>query len=314
MGFWARVMEWANQPPRSGSSSFVQPRIGLALGGGFARGMAHLGVLQVLQENGIPIHAIAGSSAGAIVAAAWAGGRNVEEMIAGTQSLRFRDFGAWTISRWWFASNERMERFLTRCFPSKRFSELRIPVAVVATDLLTGKPLVFRDGDVVGPIRASCAYPGLFEPVELGGRRLIDGAFSMPVPAQLLRTMGCTHVIAVNISVGPQGSLGPSEPSNMLHVIHHCFGMLQRQLGGDWRRESNVIIEPDMSGLSWDNFSKSREMVEAGAPAARAMLPEIQKLLQSLPAQLPNAKRERYRRHPNRAGLQSDIHALHEPC
>src|SRR5579864_7600766 len=115
MRIWARIRQWAMQGP---DRPFVTPKvfnhkqnipkIGLALGGGFARGMAHLGVIQVFEENGIPIHALAGTSAGSIVAAGWAGGRSVAEMIATTQSLRFRDFGAWTLSRWGLASNERM--------------------------------------------------------------------------------------------------------------------------------------------------------------------------------------------------------------
>src|SRR6266403_3105506 len=166
----------------SSVASPARPGVGLALGGGFARGFAHLGVLQVLEQNQIPISHIAGTSVGSILGAAYASGAPLERIIATCRTLRFRDIARWRVSRLGLASNHRLGALIERVFDSRQFEDLRIPLAVVATDLTSGEPVVFTQGDLVDAIRASCAFPGLFEPVEIGTRCLADGGLVAPVP------------------------------------------------------------------------------------------------------------------------------------
>jgi NTE family protein len=139
-----------------------RPGIGLALGGGFARGFAHLGVLQILEQNQIPIACIAGTSVGSILGAAYASGAPLARIMATCRTLRFRDIGRWRVSRLGLASNHRLSDLIDRVFESRQFEDLRLPMAVVATDLNSGEPVVFTEGNLVDAIRASCAFPGLF--------------------------------------------------------------------------------------------------------------------------------------------------------
>jgi NTE family protein len=170
-------------------------RIGLALGGGFARGIAHAGLLRAFERNGIPIHCVAGVSAGAVVAAAYASGTTADEIASIGQSMRFSDVGHWRPGRLGLVSSAGMTRFLARLLKADRFEDMRLPLGVLATDLATGQPIVFSTaGSVADPLRASCAYPGLFHPVECRGRLLVDGAMSTGVPAALARQLGATHV------------------------------------------------------------------------------------------------------------------------
>ncbi len=141
-------------------TSGERPKVGVALGGGFARGVAHIGVLRVLEENEIPIDFIAGTSVGALIASAYASGTSLEHMAQQASVTRFRDFGRWTLSRMGMASNEPLQDFLQRLSTAKYFHELRIPLAIVATDLLKGTSIHFTQGEIGPALRASCAYPG----------------------------------------------------------------------------------------------------------------------------------------------------------
>jgi len=138
------------------------PAIGVALGGGFARGMAHIGVLKVLEEEGIPIRLMTGTSVGALIGAAYCSGVSLEDLEKVAHSCRFTTFARWTVSRYGFASNDRMVSFLTRTLKVKTFEELHIPLGVTATDFNTGQGVVFHSGSIIDPVRASCAYPGMF--------------------------------------------------------------------------------------------------------------------------------------------------------
>jgi len=280
VGVWVTALKlWRRR--RSSTPSFPSlPRIGLALGGGFARGIAHAGLLRVFEQNGIPIHAIAGVSAGSIVAAAYASGATADEIAAIGCSMRFGDVARWSLSRMGFVVSERMARFLRGLLKVTRFEDMRIPLGVVATDLATGKAVDFRDtGDVFTPIRASCAYPGLFQPVLHGGHLLVDGAMSMEVPAQLCRDLGATHVISVHLPSQAAGAL----PANMFQVVNRCFQIMQTRTEESWRSHSDLVITPDVRGIPWDGFKSGARMVEAGAAAARAVLPAVEKWL-SVPA------------------------------
>jgi NTE family protein len=257
-------------------ASPTRPGIGLALGGGFARGFAHLGVLQVLEQNQIPISHIAGTSVGSILGAAYASGAPLSRIIATCRTLRFRDIARWRVSRLGLASNNRLGDLIERVFESRQFEELRIALAVVATDLTSGEPVVFTQGNLVDAIRASCAFPGLFEPVVIGTRCLADGGLVAPVPTRAARELGATSV--VGISVGMQdGHRGA--PTNIFQVVSRAVSAAQKHQLEIWERHADIVLRPDVQSLAWDDFDRAEEAIEAGAVAARRALPRIQKLL-----------------------------------
>ena len=272
-GLWVSALRRWRYAPAPLPPTPAAPRIGLALGGGFARGIAHAGVLRVFEEHGIPLHCIAGVSAGSIVAAACASGATPDEIVRAGCSMRFADVARWRLGRMGFVASERMARFLGGLLKVHRFEEMRIPLGVLATDLETGNPAIFRDaGDVFFPIRASCAYPGLFQPVSHAGRLLVDGAMAMEVPAQLCRQLGATHVISVHLPA----QAGGTAPENMFQVVNRCFQIMQARTEASWRAHSDLVIAPDVRGIPWDGFSSGTRMVEAGEAAARAALAAIQ--------------------------------------
>ncbi len=252
-----------------------QPRIGLALGGGFARGVAHAGVLEVFEKNNIPIHCITGVSAGSIVAAAYASGATPAEIARAGCAMRFGDVARWSLCRMGFVVSERMKRFLERLLKNYRFEEMRIPLGIIATDLATGQAVSFRDsGDVFLPVRASCSYPGLFQPVRHQGRLLVDGAMSMEIPALLARQLGATRVISVHLPA--HGSAAAAAPRNVFEVVNRCFQIMQNRTEDSWRRDSDLVIQPNVRGINWNGFECGPDMVRAGAAAATAVVPLVQ--------------------------------------
>jgi NTE family protein len=265
----------------SGKGPVAEPRvpaIGLALGGGFARGMAHIGVLKVLEEEGIPIRLIAGTSVGALIGACYCSGTSIEELEKVAHSVRFTTFARWTVSRYGFASNDRMVTFLERTLKVKRFEELRIPLGVTATDFNSGEGVVFHSGSIIDPVRASCAYPGMFLPVEIRGRYLVDGMLSYPVPTAPLHEMGADRVIAVHLR-GQWTKNGA--PRHLFDVIGQSFAIAQDQMSHLWRGGADVIVEPDVAGFSYDDFKRAGELISAGELAMRKVLPEVRKWLET---------------------------------
>ena len=250
--------------------------VGLALGGGFARGFAHLGVLQVLEQNNVPISHIAGTSVGSILGAAYASGAPLARIIETCRTLRFRDIARWRVSRLGLASNHRLENLIERVFDSRHFEDLRIPLAVVATDLSSGEPVVFTQGSLADAIRASCAFPGLFEPVEIGTRCLADGGLVAPVPTRAARALGAATVIGISVGLqdGHRGA-----PTNIFQVVSRAVSAAQKHQLEIWERHADLVLRPDVQSLAWDDFHRAEEAIAAGAAAARGALPRIQKLL-----------------------------------
>src|SRR5271168_3715163 len=250
--------------------------IGLALGGGFARGYAHLGVLRVFEEEKIPVTFLAGSSVGSIMAAGYASGAGLTRMIAKCREIRFRDFARWRVSRFGLACNDRLGVLVERFFQSKQIEDLRIPTAIVATDLGSGCPVVFREGNLTDAIRASCAFPGLFEPVQLGTRSLADGGLVAPVPTQAVRELGADIVVGVSVEVqdGHAGS-----PTNIFQVMARAVSAAQKQQMEIWERHADLVLRPDVHTLAWDEFHRIDEAMEAGAAAAKRAVPQIRKML-----------------------------------
>lgn len=250
--------------------------IGLALGGGFARGFAHLGVLQVLEQKRIPISCIAGTSVGSILGAAYASGAPLARIIATCRTLRFRDIARWRVSRLGLASNQRLGELIERVFDSRQFEDLRIPMAVVATDLNSGEPVVLNHGSLVDAIRASCAFPGLFEPVEIGTRCLADGGLVAPVPTRAARDLGADFVLGISVGMqdGHRGS-----PTNVFQVMTRAVSAAQKHQLEVWERHADLVLRPDVQSIAWDQFERADEAIEAGAAITRLALPRIEKYL-----------------------------------
>ena len=277
------------------------PTIGIALGGGFARGMAHIGVLKVLEEESIPVRVVAGTSVGALIGAAYCSGVSVEELEDLARSVRFTTFARWTVSRYGFASNDRMVSFLTRTLKVRTFEELRIPLGVTATDFNSGEGIVFHSGEIIEPVRASCAYPGMFLPVNIRGRWLVDGMLSHPVPTRPLREMGADRVLAVHLK-GQWSKDGA--PRHLFDVIGQSFAIAQDMMSHLWRGAADVVVEPDVAGFAYDDFKRAPELVASGEVAMRKAMPEVRKWLE-VPAELTYPARER-RAMPRTAPMPAD--------
>ena len=257
------------------ASSFT-PGIGIALGGGFARGIAHVGVLKVLEEERIPIDFIAGTSVGALIGAAYCSGVSPAELEEIARRVRFKTFARWTLSRHGFATNQRMIGFLQSVLKVKSFEELRIPLAVTATDLSTGDGVVFHSGPLVDPVRASCAYPGMFLPVNLRGRWLVDGMLAHAVPTRPLVDMGAKRVLAVHLK--GRWSNG-NAPRHLFDVIGQCFAIAQDMCSSHWKQAADLIIEPDVNGFEYDAFVHTTALIKAGEVATRAAIPMLKRWL-----------------------------------
>jgi len=264
-------------PHDSGLGTAIQPvGIGVALGGGFARGIAHIGVLKVLEEEKIPVSFVAGTSVGALVGAAYCSGVSIPELQEIARRVRFKHFARWTLSRYGFASNQRMIGFLSSILRAKTFEELQLPLAVTATDFSTGDAVLFHSGPLIDPVRASCAYPGMFLPVKINGRLLIDGMLAHAVPALPLRDMGATHVLSVHLKGNWTTHDGPR---HLFDVIGQCFSIAQDKTCEVWKRASDLVIEPAVDGFKYDDFERSDDLILSGEAVARAALPEIRKWL-----------------------------------
>jgi NTE family protein len=251
-----------------------RPRVGLALAGGFARGIAHIGVLRVLREAGIPIDCVAGTSVGALIAVGYCAGAPLEEMAKVGAATSFADFGRWTPSWLGLATNQRMEKYFSRFTAVKTFEELHTPLAIATTDINAGVSVYYSHGPLAPALRASCAYPGLFVPIQYDGRTLVDGFLTAPVPVEGTLLLGADIVIAVYLEAGMV-----EQPRTFTDILSRAFNILQRHTDLTWRTQADIIIEPDVKPFVWDDFSKTPEMIAAGEAAARAALPQIRALL-----------------------------------
>jgi NTE family protein len=275
-----RVREFGNagQPPGEAAPKEQRLKVGVALSGGFARGISHLGVLRALQQNGIPIDCISGTSAGALAGVAYASGQPFEHIVKEASGIRFGNFGQWRISRLGLASNRRLESYPKDHFGVSNFEDLKIPLAICATDLVSGRAVYFTSGPVGPPLRASCAYPGLFQPVEYEGHLLVDGFVSAAVPVDGVRLLGAQVVIAVFLEAEKM-----DRPKSMVDVIGRSFSLVRLQADAAWRAKADVVILPTVHEFAWDDFARTSDIVAAGEKAALEALPRIREILQPSP-------------------------------
>jgi NTE family protein len=255
------------------------PRIGLALSGGAARGIAHIGVLRALAEHEIRIDCVAGTSAGSLVGGAFASGLPLAEIESIARSMRWRDVGRMTVSRLGVQSNDRMEEYLRARLPVTRFEDLTIPFAALATDLASGEAVVMRDeGDVPFAIRASCAIPGWYVPaVDAQGRQLLDGGLVSMVPSAAARDLGSDIVIAVDVNAEGATFLGP--PQSVIGIILQSMLVVQRTVTAHQLQEADVVIKPRTGHIRWDELGRAEELITAGYEAGLESIAAIQKLI-----------------------------------
>lgn len=255
-------------------------KIGLALSGGAARGMAHVGVLKVLLAHQIPIEAVAGTSAGAIVGASFAAGMTINQIIEMTGKVRWTHFGSIAFSRWGIFSTEPMRRYLQKQLPVKDFSEMPIPFACVATDLESGDAVVMKErGDLATAVCASCAIPGIYVPIRANGRHLVDGGIVELVPTDAVRSLGADFVIAVDVN--SEGIKFWGAPQTIVGVFFQSAMLLMRTIAKHQLNSADIIVRPKVGHLRWDQVGRSKEFIEAGEAAALEAIDEIKGLIES---------------------------------
>jgi NTE family protein len=283
-----RWQERSNNPADGNAATPIPARrkVGLALAGGFARGIAHIGVLRVLRDEGIHIDAVAGTSVGALIGAAYCAGTPLEEMERIGAHTSFTDFGRWTPSWLGLATNQRLEKYLARLTPAKNFEDLVTPLAIAATDINAGITVYYTRGPLAPPLRGSCAYPGLFVPIQFEDRTLVDGFLTSPVPVEGVALLGADIVIAVYLEAA-----NTQAPRTFTDVLSRSFNIIQRHSDLAWRQQADVVIEPDMKSFVWDDFTRTPELVAAGEAATRAVLPRIRELVgtETTTTNLPDA-------------------------
>jgi NTE family protein len=256
-----------------------RPRVGLALSGGAARGMAHIGVLRALEENAIPIKAIAGASAGALVGGLYAAGLSISQLEAMARRFRWRHMGRIGFSRLGLQSSAPLETFLRANLPVTRFEDLKIPFAALATDLRSGTAVVLRDtGDIPLAIRASCCLPAFYVPVrDPEGRLLVDGGLVANLPISYTRDLGVDIVIAVD--VGADGARFMDTPQTALGVLTQVFVAVERVVSQQQASAADCIITPKVGHIRWDQSRRADELMKVGYEAALASIDQIKKLI-----------------------------------
>lgn len=267
------------------SENSASPKIGLALSGGAARGMAHVGVIRAFLENNIPIACIAGTSAGSVVGAAYAAGMSIDEIADLGRKLRWRHVGRITLSRGGLQSNARLEKFLRKCLPVSRFEDLQIPFAAVATDLRTGDAVVMREGDLLFAIRASCTIPGVYVPViDPQGRQLVDGGLVAVIPAAVTRQLGADIVIAVDVN--SEGATFIESSKSVIGVLLKSMMVVLRSVSHQHHQMSDLVISPKVAHIRWDQLKRVDDLIEAGYAAGVESIPRIRALIDSIGGRL----------------------------
>ena len=244
------------------------PRIGLALGGGAARGFAHIGVIQVLEENGIKPDLVVGTSAGSLVAALYASGKSGAELALLADSMDESAFTDWSYPGRGLIRGEALAKYVRDNTGARSIEQMRTPLGIVATDLDSGQPILFQRGDPGVAVRASSAVPAVFQPVRIGTHEYVDGGLVSPVPVRFARQMGAEFVIAVDISAAPDGN-ATGDPMRMLL---QTFAIMGRSINTFELRDADVVLRPKLPGVSGADFTSRKKSILAGRDAALAQL------------------------------------------
>jgi NTE family protein len=260
--------------PREGKGS---GRVALVLGGGAARGFAHVGVIRILEQEKIPIHLIVGTSVGSLIGGLYAAdpsSANLEWLAFSIEKEDIFDYSV-VYSRMGPVQGDRLEKFVQTKTKGRNLEQLKIPFYPVATDLITGQTWVFERGSLARAIRASSAIPGVFQPVEINGRTYVDGGVTNNLPVDVARARGADIIIAVNI----QKRINHPQIGSLIDVILQSIDIMGRELVLYKCRDVDVLIEPNVGDVGMTDFSQKKRLMDAGMQAARQALPRIRQLL-----------------------------------
>jgi NTE family protein len=254
------------------------PRVALVLGGGAFRGIAHVGVLKVLEEEKIPIDLIIGTSAGSLIGALYADNPHVDSLYPLMNSTRSKDIlnPSLTYSKLGYISGENLQEFITRNTSVKNIEETKIPFAAITADLIKGEPVVLASGPLAPSVNASCAIPGIFVPVKMYGKTFVDGGIMDNVAADVAKEYGATVIIAVDVMHDFD-----TVPviKNRKNVSHRVASVVMRNLNRLRMSQADILIVPNLHGMPYLSDKYNQPMFDAGVNAAREMMPEIKKLL-----------------------------------
>ncbi|QKG84659.1 patatin family protein [Kroppenstedtia pulmonis] len=262
---------------RRGGSNLAKPKVGIALGSGGARGMAHIGVLKVLQQEGIQVDMVAGSSIGSLIGVLYANGLDLDMVGLLATHLRRSKWLDFQYPRRGFIAGNKVKALIRLLTHGKKLEELDIPTAVVATDLVRGEQVVFRKGPVDTTVRASISIPGIFEPVEWQGRTLVDGGLIDRVPIQVLQEMGADFIIAVDVV--PQRS--QVRLNHIFDVIAQSLSVMEREILKEKLLTADVLIRPNLADVSPSAFTQVETCISRGEEATRLQLSRMKEMLGS---------------------------------
>jgi NTE family protein len=265
----------APPPPPPAAAPPRRLRVGLALGGGAARGFAHIGVIQALEENGFAPDLVVGTSAGSLVAALFASGRSGRELATIADGMDETAFADWSYPGRGLIRGEALARFVREKTNRRDIEQMRIPLGIAATDLDSGEGILFRRGDTGTAVRASSAVPAVFQPVRIGQREYVDGGLSAPIPVHHARQMGAEFVIAVDISAVPEGNA----TGDAARMLLQTFAIMGKSLKAYELRDADLVLQPSLAGVSGADFTTRRQSIKAGRDVTIAHLAELRERL-----------------------------------
>ncbi|MEN3030669.1 patatin-like phospholipase family protein [Chromobacterium amazonense] len=254
----------------------VKVKIGLALGGGAAKGFAHIGVIKVLEGAGIAPDVITGTSAGSVVGSLYASGLNGVQLQQRAMALDQADLTDWTLSTKGVLKGEKLQNWINAQVGNKPLEKLPRPFGAVATELDSGRKVVFRVGNTGQAVRASASIPNVFLPVKIGGKRYVDGGLVSPVPVSAAKEMGAQFVIAVDITARPK----PGKAVGFLSMLDQSLNIMNGPALALELKQADVVIRPDVLDIGSADFDSRNQAILEGEKAAQQMLPQIRKLLQ----------------------------------
>jgi NTE family protein len=260
-----------NPPVAVPAKPFKPPRIGLVLGGGAARGFAHIGVIQILEEAGIRPDLVVGTSAGSLVAALYASGKTGAELGALAQSMDESAITDWGYPGRGLIRGEALARYVREQTAARNIEQMKLPLGIVATDLDSGAAILFQRGDPGLAVRASSAVPAVFQPVKIGSREYVDGGLVSPVPVRFARQMGAELVIAVDISSPPEGQ----PTGDAMRMLLQTFAIMGRSINQFELRDADIVLRPKLNGVGSADFTARKRSIDAGRDAAKASLTEL---------------------------------------
>lgn len=249
----------------------LNPKIGLALGSGGARGFAHIGVISVLKKHNIPIDYIAGSSIGALIAVLYGAGSNIERLYKIAKVFKSKYYIDYVVPKMGLISGKRAKELIKVLSYGKKIEDLDLPIAVIATDLLTGEKVVFKEGEIDTAVRGSISIPGIFVPEPWNGRLLVDGGVIDRIPVSVVKEMGADFIIGVDVS--PIKVSG--EISTIYDVIMQSIEIMQHELVRNREIASNIMIRPNLDHYNSRNFTDLENIIQTGEEATEKLIPEI---------------------------------------